>query len=284
MQYVSFLAANGTETWGVVVDGTVYDLGPTGTNLAANVRELIEAGTFGTELDLSGAPTLPEAEIEHLPSITNPGKIICIGVNYLAHQEESGKTGQTAPTVFTRFADTQMGHLAPAVKPTSTTKFDYEGEMALVIGKEAWRVSEEDSWDHIAGYACYNDFSVRDWQKAASQWIPGKNFPATGGFGPYLVPAKDLGDVNKLTLETRVNGEVRQNAPVSNLVFNIPQLINYVTGFTKLNPGDVVVTGTPGGVGLFWGEDGLLNDGDVVEVEITGLGILRNTVKDEAAV
>lgn len=281
MKYVSFLAANGTETWGVAIDGTVYDLGPTGKNLAANVRELIENGAFGTELDLSGAPTIDEAEITHLPSLTNPGKIICIGVNYLAHQEESGKTGQTAPTVFTRFADTQMGHLAPAVKPSSTTKFDYEGEMALVIGKEAWRVSEEDSWDHIAGYACYNDFSVRDWQKAASQWIPGKNFPATGGFGPYLVPAKDLGDVNKLTLETRVNGEVRQNAPVSNLVFNIPQLINYVTGFTKLNPGDVVVTGTPGGVGLFWGEGGLLNDGDVVEVEITGLGVLRNTVKDE---
>ncbi|HAY44370.1 MAG TPA: 5-carboxymethyl-2-hydroxymuconate isomerase [Micrococcaceae bacterium] len=281
MKYVSFLAANGTETWGVAIDGTVYDLGPTGKNLAANVRELIENGAFGTELDLSGAPTIDEAEITHLPSLTNPGKIICIGVNYLAHQEESGKTGQTAPTVFTRFADTQMGHLAPAVKPASTTKFDYEGEMALVIGKEAWRVSEEDSWDHIAGYACYNDFSVRDWQKAASQWIPGKNFPATGGFGPYLVPAKDLGDVNKLTLETRVNGEVRQNAPVSNLVFNIPQLINYVTGFTKLNPGDVVVTGTPGGVGLFWGEGGLLNDGDVVEVEITGLGVLRNTVKDE---
>ncbi|GGJ51156.1 fumarylacetoacetate hydrolase family protein [Glutamicibacter ardleyensis] len=281
MKYVSFLAANGTETWGVAIDGTVYDLGPTGKNLAANVRELIENGAFGTELDLSGAPTIDEAEITHLPSLTNPGKIICIGVNYLAHQEESGKTGQTAPTVFTRFADTQMGHLAPAVKPASTTKFDYEGEMALVIGKEAWRVSEEDSWDHIAGYACYNDFSVRDWQKAASQWIPGKNFPATGGFGPYLVPAKDLGDVNKLTLETRVNGEVRQNAPVSNLVFNIPQLINYVTAFTKLNPGDVVVTGTPGGVGLFWGEGGLLNDGDVVEVEITGLGVLRNTVKDE---
>lgn len=283
MQYVSFLAANGTETWGVTVDGTVYDLGPTGKNLASTVREAIENGVFGTELDLSGAPTLAEAEIQHLPSITNPGKIICIGVNYLAHQEESGKTGQTAPTVFTRFADSQMGHLAPAVKPTSTTKFDYEGEMALVIGKEAWHVSEEDSWDHIAGYACYNDFSVRDWQKAASQWIPGKNFPATGGFGPYLVPAKDLGDVNKLTLETRVNGEVRQNAPVSNLVFNIPQLINYVTGFTKLNPGDVVVTGTPGGVGLFWGENGLLNEGDVVEVEITGLGVLRNTVQNEAS-
>ncbi|WP_431710397.1 fumarylacetoacetate hydrolase family protein [Glutamicibacter uratoxydans] len=283
MQYLSFLAANGTETWGVSVDGTVYDLGPTGKNLAATTREAIEKGIFGSELDLSGAPTVTESEIQFLPSVTNPGKIICIGVNYLAHQEESGKTGQTAPTVFTRFADSQMGHLAPAVKPTSTTKFDYEGEMALVISKEAFHVEKEEAWDYIAGYACYNDFSVRDWQKAASQWIPGKNFPDTGGFGPYLVPAADLGDITTAVLETRVNGEVRQNAPVSNLVFDIPTLINYVTGFTKLNPGDVIVTGTPGGVGLFYGENGLLNDGDVVEVEITGLGILRNTVVDEAA-
>ncbi|MEF9980339.1 MAG: fumarylacetoacetate hydrolase family protein [Glutamicibacter sp.] len=282
MQYVSFKAADGTETWGVSIDGTVYDLGPTGKNLAANTRDAIEKGIFGTQLDLSGAPTIAEAEIDFLPSVTNPGKIICIGVNYLAHQEESGKTGQTAPTVFTRFADSQMGHLAPAVKPTSTTKFDYEGEMALVISKEAFHVEKEDAWDHIAGYACYNDFSVRDWQKAASQWIPGKNFPGTGGFGPYLVPAADLGDITTAVLETRVNGEVRQQAPVSNLVFDIPTLINYVTGFTQLNPGDVIVTGTPGGVGLFYGPEGLINHGDVVEVEITGLGILRNTVADEA--
>ena len=282
MQYASFLATDGSETWGLVIDETTYDLGPTGLNLAATIRESIEKGIFGTDIDVTGAPARPESEITFLPSLTNPGKIICIGVNYRAHQEESGKTGQTAPTVFTRFADTQMGHLVDAVKPTSTTKFDYEGEMALVIGKEAWHVSEEDAWDHIAGYACYNDFSVRDWQKAASQWIPGKNFPTTGGFGPYLVPAADLGDVNNLTLETRVNGETRQKASVADLYFTIPQLMAYVTGFTKLNPGDVIVTGTPGGVGLFWGEGGLLNAGDVVEVEITGLGTLRNTVVDEA--
>ncbi|NVM98106.1 fumarylacetoacetate hydrolase family protein [Arthrobacter sp. SDTb3-6] len=281
MQYASFLAIDGTETWGLIIDETAYDLGPTGLNLARTMRESIEKGVFGTDIDVTGAPARPETEVTFLPAVTNPGKIICIGVNYRAHQEESGKTGQTAPTVFTRFADSQMGHLADAVKPASTTKFDYEGEMALVIGKEAWHVSEDDSWDHIAGYAAYNDFSVRDWQKAASQWIPGKNFPTTGGFGPYLVPAADLGDVNNLTLETRVNGETRQKASVADLYFTIPQLMAYVTGFTKLNPGDVIVTGTPGGVGLFWGEGGLLNAGDVVEVEITGLGTLRNSVVDE---
>src|SRR5699024_6255036 len=236
----------------------------------------------GSQSLLYSTTTHAESDVTLLPSVLEEHKVICIGVNYRAHQEESGHTGQKAPTVFTRFVDTHMGHEAPAVKPTSTQKFDYEGEMALVIGKEAWHVAKEDAFDYVAGYANYNDFSVRDWQKAASQWIPGKNFPNTGGFGPYLVPADVVGDVNELTLETRVNGEVRQHASVADLYFDIPTLINYVTGFTKLNPGDVIVTGTPGGVGLFWGEAGLLNDGDVVEVEVTNLGILRNKVVDEA--
>ncbi|NKX54201.1 fumarylacetoacetate hydrolase family protein [Arthrobacter mobilis] len=283
MKYASFTAANGSPTWGVVVGGTAFDLGPSGADLAPTMRAAVEEGIFGsvTEEQYIAAPAAPEADIEFLPAVTNPGKIICIGVNYKTHQEESGKTGQTAPTVFTRFADTQMGHLAPAIMPRSTTKFDYEGEMALVIGKEAWHVAEEDAWDHIAGYGAYNDFSVRDWQKAASQWIPGKNFPSTGAFGPYLVPAADLGSTDALTLETRVNGETRQKASVADLYFPIPELISYVTGFTRLSPGDVIVTGTPGGVGLFWGEGGLLSEGDVVEVEITGLGTLRNTVELE---
>jgi 2-keto-4-pentenoate hydratase/2-oxohepta-3-ene-1,7-dioic acid hydratase in catechol pathway len=229
--------------------------------------------------EFRSAPSRAEADIEFLPAVTDPGKIICIGVNYRSHQEESGKTEQKAPTVFTRFADSQMGHLRPAQMPATTTKFDYEGEMALVIGKEAFHVAEADAFDYVAGYAAYNDLSVRDWQLAATQWIPGKNFPGTGGFGPYLVPAADLGDVNALTLETRVNGDIRQKASVSDLYFTIPQLIAYVTGFTKLSPGDVIVTGTPGGVGLFMEPSGLLSDGDVVEVEITGLGTLKNTVE-----
>ncbi|MCG2623051.1 fumarylacetoacetate hydrolase family protein [Arthrobacter sp. I2-34] len=283
MKYASFTAADGSATWGVIEEGRAFDLGPSGAGLAPSLRAAVEQGLFGavTAGQYQAAPARPEDGIGFLPAITDPGKIICIGVNYRTHQEESGKTGQTAPTVFTRFADTQMGHRAPAVMPASTTKFDYEGEMALVIGREAWHVAEEEAWDYIAGYGAYNDFSVRDWQKAASQWIPGKNFPSTGAFGPYLVPAADLGGVNRLTLETRVNGETRQKASVADLYFPIPQLIAYVTGFTRLSPGDVIVTGTPGGVGLFWGEGGLLADGDVVEVEITGLGTLANTVERE---
>ena len=284
MNYASYVAADGSHTWGIVDEGTAYDLGPSGLNLAPSLGAAVERGIFGTVgEEFRNAPARPEAEIEFLPSITHPGKIICIGVNYRSHQKETGKAEhqkeQKAPTIFTRFADSQMGHLQPAQMPASTNEFDYEGEMALVIGKEGFHVAEADAFDHVAGYAAYNDFSVRDWQLAATQWTPGKNFPGTGGFGPYLVPAADLGDVNELTLETRVNGDVRQKASVADLYFTIPQLISYVTGFTRLSPGDVIVTGTPGGVGRFMVPSGLLSAGDVVEVEITGLGTLRNTVE-----
>lgn len=279
MKYASFLAANGTPTWGIIEEGKAYDLGATGSDLAASLRSAIALGIFGSVgNEFREAPIYAESDVTFLPSITDPGKIICIGVNYKSHQKETGKEAPPAPTVFTRFADSQMGHLQPAQMPSTTTQFDYEGEMALVIGKDAWHVPEAEAMNYVAGYAAYNDFSVRDWQRATTQWTPGKNFPGTGGFGPYLVPAADLGNVDNLTLETRVNGETRQSASVSDLVFSIPQLIAHVTGFTKLSVGDVIVTGTPGGVGLFMEPQGLLSEGDVVEVEITGLGILRNTV------
>lgn len=280
MNYVSFIAPNGTATWGVAREGRVHDLGPSGAAEAESLKDLIAVGRFGTlaDEDVAAAPACDEADIALLPPITDPGKILCIGVNYRSHQEETGKTNQKAPTVFTRFADSQMGHLSPALMPASTTQFDYEGELALVISKDAYKVPAEDAWAHVAGYAAYNDFSVRDWQLAATQWTPGKNFPGTGAFGPYLVPAADLGDVGRLKLETRVNGEVRQSAAVADLYFPIPQIIEYVTAWTKLSAGDVIVTGTPGGVGLFMEPKGFLSAGDVVEVEITGLGTLTNTV------
>ncbi|KAB8183672.1 fumarylacetoacetate hydrolase family protein [Microbispora catharanthi] len=282
MYHASFAAPDGSPTWGVIVEGAAYDLGPSGLGLATDLRDAVGSGVFGQVGDrYLNAPARPEAEIEFLPAITNPSKIICIGVNYRSHQQETGRTEQKAPTVFTRFADTQIGHLRPARMPASTTQFDYEGELALVIGKEAFHVDEADAWDHVAGYAAYNDFTARDWQRATSQWIPGKNFPGTGAFGPYLVSAADLGNVGELVLETRVNGDVRQKASVGDLYFGIPELIAHVTGFTRLAPGDVIVTGTPGGVGMFMDPQGLLSEGDVVEVEITGLGILRNTVRRE---
>lgn len=217
-------------------------------------------------------------ELELLPVVPDPGKILCAGVNYQAHRDEAGRREAEHPTIFIRFADSQMGHGAPAVRPAVSDRFDYEGELAVVIGKAGERIGLADAMDHVAGYACYNDFSVRDWQRHSSQWTPGKNFPNTGAFGPQLVTADEIADVAALKLETRVNGEVRQTAPLSDLIFSIPELIAYLSTFTPLAPGDVVVTGTPGGVGLFREPPAFLEPGDVVEVEVNGVGLLSNVV------
>lgn len=284
MYYTSFTRPDGVSTWGVEVDGTAYDLGSSGANLAADLKTAIGTGVFGAVgEEYRAAPGFAVTEITYLPPITNPGKVICIGVNYHAHRVEGNRPDVAAPTVFIRFADSQMGHLQPAIKPRSTTKYDYEGEMALVIGEGGYRIPASEAFRHVAGYAAYNDFSARDWQRAATQWAPGKNFPSSGGFGPYLVPASEIDDVTTLHLETRVNGEVRQSASLDQLIFDIPSLIEYVSAFTPLSAGDVIVTGTPGGVGVFMDPPGLLSDGDTVEVEITGIGTLRNTVIEEAA-
>lgn len=281
MNFLSF-RNNGTDTWGVSVDGTVHDLGPTGSDLAPGIKEAIISGVFGniSAEQLAAAPTLPEQDVEFLPAVPDPVKILCIGVNFTSHMKETGKgLDAKVPTVFTRFTDSQIGHLQPAEMPSNTTQFDYEGELAIVIGKPAHRVNAEDALDYVAGYGIYNDFTCRDWQRETTQWIPGKNFPGTGAFGPYLVPAGDIEDFDDKVLETRVNGNVRQHTTLGDLHFKVPTLIEHITGFTKLNPGDVIIGGTPGGVGLFMDPQGLLKEGDNVEVEITGLGILRNTVK-----
>lgn len=284
MRYASYALSDGVPTWGVEIDGRLHDLGPTGAGLAADLHDAVRRGIVGTvdPASIVGDGT-PEAEVEFLPCIVDPGKILCIGVNYRTHQAETGRADVAAPTVFTRFADSQLGHGRPAIFPATSEQFDYEGELALVIGRGGWRIPKDEALEHVAGYAPYNDFSVRDWQRATSQWIPGKNFPGTGAFGPYLVPAADIEDVTALRLQTRVNGEVRQDALLSDLVFDIPELIAHVSGFTPLSPGDVIVTGTPGGVGLFMTPSGLLSDGDVVEVEVTGMPVLRNTVAKEIA-
>ncbi|GAA4168757.1 fumarylacetoacetate hydrolase family protein [Gryllotalpicola koreensis] len=291
MKYLSYTAGSGA-TWGVAIDGVAHDLGPTGANLAPSLGAAIATGVFGkvTEEAAKAAPGTPEAGIRYLPAITEPRKIICIGVNYRSHQDEAKKADVAAPTVFFRYADSQMGHLEPAVYPAVSTEYDYEGELALVIGADAWHVAPEDAYGVVAGYAAYNDFSVRDWQLFATQWGPGKNFPDSGAFGPYLVPAADVdagaGGVTALHLQTRVNGGVRQDADLTDLIFDIPAIIAYVTTFTRLAPGDVIVTGTPGGVGRFSNPPALLEPGDLVEVEITGpngftLGTLTNTVVAE---
>lgn len=284
MRLVTYLdgasADRSTAGFGRVVGDGVVDGRAALEGRYDSLRDVLAAGAM-PELAAAtdGVPAQRSlASLRLLPPVTGSTKIICAGVNYRAHREETSRPDTTYPTLFTRFADTQIGHLAPALKPAVSDRFDYEGELAVVIGVPAYRMSEADAFGVLAGYACYNDFSVRDWQRHTTQFLPGKNFPGTGGFGPWLVTSDEIDDITTATLETRVNGEVRQSATVDQLIFSIPQLISYITTFTPLSPGDVIVTGTPGGVGLFRDPPTFLQPGDRVDVEISGIGLLTNEV------
>src|SRR6185503_1687030 len=200
------------------------------------------------------------------------------GLNYISHRTETKRPETKYPSIFTRFADTQVGHETPVLRPSFSTAFDYEGELAVVIGRRGRHIAEKDVNAHIAGYSCYNDVSVRDWQRHTAQWTPGKNFPNTGALGPALVTPDEIPDLGACTLTTRLNGQVMQQAPIADLIFTIPVIVSYVSKFTPLNPGDVIATGTPGGVGDRREPPVYMKEGDVVEVEITGLGILRNRI------
>ena len=224
---------------------------------------------------------IPADEISMLPVIPDSQKIICVGLNYAKHVEETGRDSKGYPTIFTRWPDSQIGHNHPLVKPKSSDRFDYEGELAVIIGKSGRHISKEDALDYVAGYSCYNDGSVRDWQRHNIQFTPGKNFPETGGFGPYFVTADEVGDVSNLGIQTRLNGEVMQDANTSMLLFDIPTIISYVSGFTTLAPGDVIASGTPGGVGDKREPPVYMKPGDTVEVEIEKIGLLRNSIELE---
>ena len=223
---------------------------------------------------------LQPADVRFLPVIPSPAKIICAGVNYRAHADEAAAAPPEYPVIFTRFADTQVGHDEPIVKPHVSEMLDYEGELAVVIGRGCRDLTSDRASDVVAGYACYNDASVRDWQRHSRQWTPGKNFPGTGAFGPHLVTRDELPEIEGARLTTRVNGEVRQQAGLDRMIFSVPTLLAYVTTFTPLSAGDVVLTGTPGGVGAFHEPPSYLHAGDVVEVEVEGVGVLRNTITD----
>ena len=213
-----------------------------------------------------------------LPVIPNPGKVICVGLNYKSHVAETKRADSEYPSLFLRFSDSLAGHGDMVLRPAFSERFDWEGELAFVVGKGGRHIGKAQAFDHIAGYACFNDISVRDWQRHTHQFTPGKNFPGTGPFGPVLVTRDEVPDVTALTLETRINGQVVQHASVGDLIFDIPTIMAYVSRFTPLSPGDVIATGTPGGVGDRREPPVYMKEGDVTEVEITGLGVLRNRI------
>lgn len=283
MKLVSF-RRGGAAGFGLLAGHGVVDLGRRLGPGCASLKQLLAQGRLAEAAKLAGEkPDFTLAEVELLPPIPDPDKILCVGINYASHVKETGRELPTKPVIFTRFANTQVGGNQPMIRPVESEKFDYEGELAVVIGKPARRVPEAQALDYVAGYACYNDGSIRDWQRHSPQFTPGKNFPATGGFGPWLATGDEVGDPGNLTLITRLNGVEVQRAHTSDLIFSVPALIAYCSRFTELVPGDVIITGTTGGVGAYREPPLWMKDGDSVEVEISHVGHLRNPVKDEVA-
>jgi 2-keto-4-pentenoate hydratase/2-oxohepta-3-ene-1,7-dioic acid hydratase in catechol pathway len=227
------------------------------------------------------AISLPLSSVMLLPPVTDPAKIICIGRNYKEHAEEAGQELPKLPIFFTRFAATLVAHGEPIVRPRVSEQLDWEGELAVVIGERCRYVTAEKAFEVVAGYSIFNDVTVRDYQRRVPQWTAGKNFVSTGPFGPNLVTADEVGDPQSLDLRVSVNGETVQSANTEQMIFDIATQIAHITEFVELEPGDVVVTGTPSGVGFVREPPRFLRPGDVVRVEIDGLGALENPVIDD---
>ena len=276
----------GKPTFGAVSGQGIVPLGERFDPTVNTLRDAIEQSRLNDAAEYAQArdAELSWADVTLLPVIPDPSKILCIGLNYQKHKIETGRPDADHPTVFTRFADSQVAHGQPMVKPESSERFDYEGEMAIIIGRGGRNIPTENALDHIAGYACYNDGSIRNWQRHTSQFTPGKNFPATGGFGPYMVTPDEVGDYKTLPIQTRLNEKIMQDASLADLIFPLEDLISYCSAFTPLSPGDVIVTGTPGGVGDRRDPPVYMFDGDVIEVDIGCLGTLVNYVIDEPPV
>jgi 2-keto-4-pentenoate hydratase/2-oxohepta-3-ene-1,7-dioic acid hydratase in catechol pathway len=284
MKFVSFLRQQ-TETWGAIRGDEVVDLGKV---LGGSLTDFIASETFGDREEIVAAhkPDLKLSEITFLPVIPRPEKIVCAVRNYLDHHNEAVAFGMKReitefPPIFLRVWRSQVAHKAPVIRPKVSDNLDWEGELAVVIGKGGRHITQADAWNHVAGYSIYNDVSVRDWQRHAQQIASGKNFVGTGPFGPWLVTPDELGDPTNLKLETRVNGSVVQSSNTSMLIFSISRLIEYSSTIFDLVPGDVIATGTPAGVGFTRKPPIFLKPGDVVEVEIEKIGVLRNPVVDE---
>ncbi len=242
--------------------------------IAADDLGGLERAAAGSAVDVA------LSEVRFLPTIPAPGKVVCIGLNYEPHRIEMGHDKDPFPTVFVRLNDTLVGHGAALTKPQNSDAFDYEGEIALVIGRPGRHIAEADAMDFVAGYTCFMDASVRDYQK--QNLIAGKNFPGTGGMGPWFVPAQSMPAAHEIRLETRLNGTVMQTGRLDELTYSIPEIIRYISSWTDLRPGDVISTGTPSGVGTARTPPIYMRPGDSVEVVVSGIGTLRHAVVAES--
>jgi 2-keto-4-pentenoate hydratase/2-oxohepta-3-ene-1,7-dioic acid hydratase in catechol pathway len=283
MKLLSFIH-RGRETWGAVVGDSVIDMQrvfpqyPTLLDYIAS-ESYLQAAEHVKGLSVDAKL----ADITFLPVIPRPEKIVCAVRNYMDHHNEVIAGGvqrelSEFPPIFLRVWRSQTAHLGPIVNPKVSDSLDWEAELAVIIGRPGRNIAEADAYAHVAGYSCYNDASVREWQFHAKQIASGKNFESTGSFGPWMVTADEIAPGRQLKLQTRLNGEVLQDGHTGNMIFSIPKLIAYASTIFTLVPGDVIITGTPAGVGVFRKPPRFMKAGDVVEVELEAIGTLINTV------
>jgi 2-keto-4-pentenoate hydratase/2-oxohepta-3-ene-1,7-dioic acid hydratase in catechol pathway len=282
MKLLSY-SVGGNSSFGAVVDGGVVDLGR--RTKFASLFEALRAGALGALAKATAAkPDLDLKAIAYLPPVLTPEKIICVGVNYANRNEEykDGSDAQKYPSLFYRAPNSLVGHEQPVVRPLESNQLDYEGEIALVVGREGRRIPRERALDHVVGVTLCNEGTIRDWVRHAKfNTTQGKNFDRSGAIGPWLVTADEVDWGKPFELTTRVNGEVRQHDTTENMIFDFAYLLSYISSFATLKPGDVIVTGTPTGAGARFDPPRWLVPGDVVEVEVPRIGRLRNPVADE---
>ena len=276
MRYASFRRPSGTPTFGRIETESIVELG--NGNAMGDLKGALASNTLA---GLPDGKRYALADVVLLPVIPNPSKVLCIGHNYESHRQETGRAKADHPSIFTRFADTLVAHGQPIVRPRASTQLDFEGELAVVIGRGGRAIPEARALEHVAGYACFNDTSVRDWQWHTNQFTPGKNFPGTGALGPSLVTPDEASDLAAVHVTTRLNGVIVQDQAIGEMIFPIPRIIAYVSAFTPLSPGDVIATGTPGGVGAKRSPPLWMKAGDKVEIEIGPVGRLTNRIIDE---
>ena len=280
MKLASYIAG-GKPSFGVVVGDGVVTMNDRLQGRYATLRDALASGVLD-EMRKAAESVKPDQKLgglQFLPVIPNPNKILCVGINYKSHAAESGHDAPALPNIFTRFTDTLTAHAGEMVKPKASNNFDFEGELALIIGRAGRAIEPKDALSHIAGYTCFCDGSARDYTKYSL--IPSKNFPATGPAGPWLVTTDEIPDPTKLVLKTRLNGQEMQKSGTDMLIHDIPAIIAFCSKFTPLSPGDIIATGTPEGIGGKRNPPVWMKAGDVLEVEISGIGTLRNRIVDE---
>lgn len=282
MKLISYRRA-GKPHFGAIAGDGVIEL----TNRVAGASDLAallaDAQLLAQARDIadSGKADYVLAGVELDPVIPRPGKVVCVGINYVDHAAEAGRKVGEYPVIFQRYSETLTAHGAPLLRPKASTAFDFEAELAIVIGKGGAHIDPANAMEHVAGYTCFNDASVRDWQFHTHQYGMGKNFNATGSLGPWLVTADEISDYRELTVTGLLNGEQMQKGKLSELAFDIPTLISYVSKALPWNPGDILATGTPSGIGFKRNPPVFLKAGDSFEVVISRIGTLSNPIVDE---